>query len=68
MTNKNNGVQHGSKSSLGWTLLGWMNMIAVVVLILVVTGTRPTLMQILGGTAFFVLVGVLFVWAGLRRR
>ncbi|RIK43089.1 MAG: hypothetical protein DCC55_06800 [Chloroflexi bacterium] len=61
-------AQHNNGSKLGWTLLGWMNLVAVALLILVFTGARPTLGQILGGTALFLFVTILVVWAALRRR
>lgn len=61
-------ARHDDRSNLGWTLLGWMNLIAVVLLILIFTGIRPTLGQILGGTALFLLVTILIVWAALRSR
>jgi hypothetical protein len=50
----------------GWTLLGWLNLVAVSLLILLFTGIRPTLEQILIGTALFLLVGLLLLWGALR--
>jgi hypothetical protein len=52
----------------GWTLLGWLNLAIVLLVVLLFTGTRPTLGQIVGGTIVFVVVGILFVWKALQTR
>jgi hypothetical protein len=54
--------------NIGWTLLGWINLIALLLLGLAFVGIRPTLWTILGGTGVFLTVSVLLVWVAFRRR
>jgi hypothetical protein len=56
------------RTSLGWAIVGWFNFIAVALIVLLLTGLRPTLWQILGGAAFFLIMTVLLIWSGLRQR
>jgi hypothetical protein len=54
--------------NVAWTLLGWINLVAIVLFILVFTGTRPTAGAILIGTVIFVAISILLVWVAFRRR
>ncbi len=54
--------------SLGWAIVGWMNMGALVLIILLVTGVRPTAAQILWGGLFYLIMTGLLIWNGLRKR
>jgi hypothetical protein len=56
------------RANVGWAIVGWFNFIAVALIVLLVTGVRPTLWQILGGGAFFLIMTVLLIWSGLRQR
>jgi hypothetical protein len=56
------------RAHVGWAIVGWFNFIAVALIILLITGIRPTMWQIIGGMLFFMIMTVLLIWSGLRQR
>jgi hypothetical protein len=54
-------------NQLGWSLVGWFNLIAVAIVVVAIWGPPLTLWWILGGTVVAFAVPVLFFWRGLKK-
>jgi hypothetical protein len=61
-------AQNGKDPNIGWTLVGWINFVAILLVVVLLTGTRLTAAHILGGTAVFVIIFIFLMWTALRRR
>jgi hypothetical protein len=55
------------QTQLGWTLVGWLNAIAIAVIVIAVWQPPLTVWWILGGALVAVGVPVLFLWLGMRK-
>jgi hypothetical protein len=62
MTNKDN------RANPGWTLVGMINFVALLLILVIATGYRPSGAQILGGAAIFFAIVTFLVWMMVRKR
>jgi len=67
MPNKKKHPPSRPRDQLGWTLVGWLNAIAIAVIVVAVWQPPLTAWWILGGGLVAIAVPVLFLWHGLRK-
>ncbi|HMN26734.1 MAG TPA: hypothetical protein PKE45_01170 [Caldilineaceae bacterium] len=58
---------HDPRANLGWTLVGLVNFVAILLIAVLATGFRPTAGTILGGAALFLGAAIFVLWVMLRK-
>jgi hypothetical protein len=59
--------EHDHRANLGWTLVGLVNFVAILLIAVIATGFRPSAGTILGGAALFFGASIFIVWVMVRR-